>query len=102
MAEKWTIRKLEQVKNSGTQLQYGVFDETGKQLEYEVRDETGEVVSLHFWGLEAKQMAAVPLLRDALYDALAFIEEVARDCGVVPEDDVLKQITAALEAVKGE
>lgn len=41
-------------------------------------------------------------LQDALYDALAFIEEVARDFGVVPEEDVLKRITAALEAAKGE
>ena len=41
-------------------------------------------------------------LQDALYDALAFIEEVARDFGVVPEEDVLERITAALEAAKGE
>ena len=89
MAEKWTIRELTPDEYPDTQLRY------------EVRDET-EVVSLHFWEEDAKQMAAVPLLRDALYDALAFIEEVARDCGVVPEEDVLKRITAALEAAKGE
>ena len=41
-------------------------------------------------------------LQDALYDALIFIEEVARDFGVVPEEDVLERITAALEAAKGE
>ena len=42
------------------------------------------------------------MLRDALYDALAFIEEIARDFGVVPEEDVLERITAALEAAKEE
>ena len=89
MTEKWTIRKLTPDEYPGTQLQY------------EVRDET-DVVSLHYWEEDAQQMAAVPLLRDALYDALAYIEEVARDFGVVPEEDVLKRITAALEAAKGE
>ncbi len=89
MSEKWTIRKLTPEEYPDTQLRY------------EVRDET-EVVSLHFWEEDAKQMAAVPLLRDALYDALAYIEEVARDFGVVPDEDVLKRITAALEAAKGE
>ena len=85
----WTIRELTPDEYPDTQLRY------------EVRDET-DVVSLHCWEEDAKQMAAVPLLRDALYDALAFIEEVARDCGVVPEEDVLERITAALEAAKGE
>ncbi len=89
MAEKWTIRELTPEEYPDTQLRY------------EVRDET-DVVSLHFWEEDAQQMAAVPLLRNALYDALAFIEEVARDFGVVPEEDVLKRITAALEAAKGE
>jgi hypothetical protein len=32
------------------------------------------MISLHYWEEDAKQMAAVPLLRDALYDALAYIE----------------------------
>ena len=41
-------------------------------------------------------------LQDALYDALAYIEEIARDFGVVPEEDVLERITAALEAAKEE
>lgn len=41
-------------------------------------------------------------LESALYDALAFIEEVKRDFGVAPEEDVLTNITAALEAAKGE
>jgi len=85
----WTIRELTPEEYPGTQLRY------------EVRDET-DVVSVHFWEEDAQQMAAVPLLRNALYDALAFIEEVARDFGVVPEEDVLKRITAALEAAKGE
>jgi hypothetical protein len=87
---KWTIRELTPDEYPDTQLRY------------EVRDETDEVVSLHCWEEDAKQMAAVPQLRDALYDALAFIEEVARDFGVVPEEDVLKRITAALEAAKEE
>ncbi len=87
---KWTIRELTPDEYPDTQLRY------------EVRDETGEVLSVHYWEEDAKQMAAVPQLRDALYDALAFIEEVARDFGVVPEEDVLKRITAALEAAKGE
>ena len=89
MAEKWTIRALTPDEYPDTQLRY------------EVRDET-DVVSLHDWEEDAKQMAAVPLLRDALFGALAFIEEVARDFGVVPEEDVLERITAALEAAKGE
>ena len=89
MSENLTIRKLSPEEYPGTQLRY------------EVRDET-EVVSLHYWEEDARQMAAVPLLRDALYDALAYIEQVARDYGVVPEEDVLKRITAALEAAKGE
>jgi hypothetical protein len=42
------------------------------------------------------------MLRYALYDALTYIEEVARDFGVVPEEDVLERITAALEAADGE
>ena len=41
-------------------------------------------------------------MRSALYDALNFIEEVARNVGVVPEEDVLERITAALEAAEGE
>ena len=92
MDKKWTIRPLTPDEYPDTQLRY------------EVRDET-EVVSLHYWEEDARQMAAVPLLRDALYDALAYIEEeapVARDFGVVPEEDVLERITAALEAAKGE
>ena len=84
MSEKWTIRALTEEEYPGTQLRYT------------------DVVSLHYWEEDAKQMAAVPLLRDALYDALAYIEEVARDFGVVPDEDVLERITAALEAAKGE
>jgi hypothetical protein len=90
MSEKWIIRELTEEEYPGTQLQY------------EVRDETGESVSLHCWEEDAQQMAAVPLLRDALFGALAFIEEVARDFGVVPDEDVLKRITAAIAAAKGE
>lgn len=89
MSEKWTIRELTLEEYPDTQLQY------------EVRDET-EVVSLHYWEEDAQQMAAVPLLTDALYAALHYIEEIARDFGVVPKEDVLERITAALEAEKEE
>ena len=85
MSEKWTIRKLTPDEYPDTQLQY------------EVRDETGEVISLHYWEEDAMQMAAVPLLRDALYDALDHIQ-----FGMTPEKDVLERITVALEAAKGE
>ena len=85
MAVKWIIRELEQVEYPGTQLQYGVFDETGK------------MVSAHHEEKDAQQMAAVPLLRDALYDALDHIQ-----FGMTPEKDVLERITVALEAAKGE
>ena len=84
MAVKWIIRELEQVEYPGTQLQYGVFDETGK------------MVSAHHEKEDAEQMAAVPLLRDALYDALDHIQ-----FGMTPEKDVLERITAALKAAKG-
>lgn len=87
---QWTIRELTADEYPCTQLRY------------EVRDETGDVLSVHHWEEDANHMAAVPLLRDALYDAMAFIEEVARDFGVVPEEDVRTRITAALEAAKGE
>lgn len=86
----WTIRELTIDEYPGTQLRYAV------------QDANGESVSLHYWEEDAQQMVAVPLMREALYDALAFIEEVARDCGVVPEEDVLERITVALEAAKGE
>ena len=98
-SKKWIIREL-------------TLDEyPGTQLRYEVRDETGEVVSLHFWEEDAKQMAAVPQLHSTLReaysyiielsrqfsDALVYIEEVARDYGVVPKEDVLERITATLD-----
>jgi hypothetical protein len=84
MSEKWTIRALTEEEYPGTQLRY------------EVRDET-EVVSLHYWKEDAQQMAAFPLMLKALYDALDHIQ-----FGMTPEEDVLKRITAALAAAKGE
>lgn len=90
MAEKLTIRELTAGEYPGTQLKYAVYDASY------------ETVSVHHWEADARQMAAVPLLRDALHDALEFIEDVARNFGVVPEEDVLERITAALEAAKGE
>ena len=62
-----------------------------------VASKEGEVMS----ELDEQQQLIIQL-EAALYDALAYIEEVARDFGVVPEEDVLKRITAALEAAKGE
>ena len=87
---QWTIRELTADEYPCTQLRY------------EVRDETGDVLSVHHWEKNAMQMAYMPQLRDTLYDALAYIEEVARDYGVVPDEDMLNRITAALEAAKGE
>ena len=86
MSEKWTIRPLTPEEYPDTQLQYEVRE-----------NETGKVVSLHFWEEDARQMAAVPLLREALYDALDHIQ-----FGMTPEKDVLERITVALEAAKGE
>ena len=86
---QWTIRELTADEYPCTQLRY------------EVRDETGDVLSVHHWEEDAKQMASVPQLRDALYDAMAFIEEAAR-YGIVPEKDALTRIQAAIVAVKGE
>jgi len=63
MAANWTIRELTPDEYPDTQLQY------------EVRDETGEVVSLHYWEEDAKQMAAVPLLREALSEVVTYIEK---------------------------
>lgn len=94
MSEKWTIRELTPEEYPDTQLRY------------EVRDET-EVVSLHYWEEDARQMAAVPLLRDALYDALAYIDETARIFGVEPDRDAWERMINALQvellpAAKGE
>ncbi|NBX73243.1 MAG: hypothetical protein EBQ89_02975, partial [Alphaproteobacteria bacterium] len=64
-SKKWTIRELTECKRwTIRELTPDEYPDT--QLQYEVRDETGEVVSLHFWEEDAKQMAAVPLLREAL------------------------------------
>lgn len=41
-------------------------------------------------------------LKAALHDALIYIDEVAGDFGIAPEEDLLERITAALEAAKGE
>ena len=90
MAEKWTIRKLPLDEYPNTQLQF------------EVRDETGEVVSLHYWKEDAKQMAASPLLHDALREAYDYIIEVSRQFGIVPEADVTERIVAAIAAAEGE
>ena len=94
MSKKWQIRELSPEEYPGTQLRY------------EVRDET-DVVSVHFWEEDAKQMVAVPLLRDALYDALAYIEETARIFGVEPDRDAWERMIRALQvellpATKGE
>ena len=84
MSEKWTIRELSPEEYPGTQLRY------------EVRNET-DVVSLHYWEEDARQMAAFPQVRNALYDALAYIEETARNYGVSPEKDAWEQMINALQ-----
>ena len=86
----WTIRELTPEEYPGTQLRY------------EVRDET-EVVSLHFWEEDAQQMAAFPLMLEAL-EMLARhrINHLERegDDGLAREE--LTIIQAALKAAKGE
>jgi hypothetical protein len=88
MAE-WTIRELSLNEYPDTQLRY------------EVRDELGEPVSVHYWEEDARQMAASPLLHDALREAYDYIIEVSRQFGVVPEADVTERIVAAIAAVEG-
>lgn len=88
MAE-WTIRELSLNEYPDTQLRY------------EVRDESGEPVSVHHWEEDARQMAASPLLHDALREAYDYIIEVSRQFGVVPEADVIERIVAAIAAVEG-
>lgn len=85
MTEKWTIRALTEEEYPGTQLRY------------EVRDET-DVVSLHFWEEDAKQMAAVPDLRSDLRTALEYIAMLHRAF----EDAELDRILSALKRAKGE
>jgi len=90
MAEKWTIRELDRDAYPNTLLQYMVINETG------------EVVSVHHWLEDARQMVAVPLLHDALREAYDYIIEISRQFGIVPEADVTERIVAAIAAVKGE
>ena len=93
MAESWTIRELTPDEYPDTQLRY------------EVRDETGEVFSLHFWEVDAKQMVAVPLLREALEALTAVIRRSVLTPILTDKDTVQKavdQSNAVLEATKGE
>jgi hypothetical protein len=95
MTEKWTIRELDQDDFPYTSLQYMVVKETG------------EVVSVHHWLEDAQQMVAFPQIRDALYEALAYIEETARSFGVEPDKDAWERMSNALQvellpAAKGE
>jgi hypothetical protein len=99
MSEKWTIRKLTPDEYPDTQLRY------------EVRDET-DVVSLHFWEEDAEQMAAFPLMLEALEAAFTYVLNYALydddyranidlQCPE-HEEKLAKQLKAALEAAKGE
>ena len=93
MAVKWIIRELEQVEYPGTQLQYGVFDETGK------------MVSAHHEKEDAQQMAAVPLLREALDALTAVIRRSVLTPILTDKAEVqqaVDQANAALAAAKGE
>jgi hypothetical protein len=100
MAVKWIIRELEQVEYPGTQLQYGVFDETGK------------MVSAHHEKEDAEQMAAFPLMLEALEAAFTYVLNYALydddyranidlQCPE-HEEKLAKQLKAALEAAKAE
>lgn len=90
MTEKWTIRELTSNEFPETQLRYAVYDKSY------------ETVSVHHREEDAKQMAAVPLLRDALREAYDYIIEVSRQFGIVPEADVTERIVAAIAAAEGE
>ena len=93
MSKKWTIRELTPEEYPDTQLRY------------EVRDETGEVFSLHFWEVDARQMVAVPLLREALEELTAVIRRSVLTPILTDKDMVQKamdQANAVLEAAKGE
>ena len=95
MAEKLTIRELSSNEYPDTQLRYAVYNEAY------------ETVSLHYWEEDARQMAAFPQIRDALYEALAYIEETARSFGVEPDKDAWERMSNALQvellpAAKGE
>jgi hypothetical protein len=87
MTKKWTIRELTPDEYPDTQLRY------------EVRDET-EVVSLHFWEEDARQMAAVPDLRSDLRTALEYIAMMHR--AESSDDAELDRILSALKKAKGE
>ena len=95
MSEKWTIRKLTPEEYPHTQLRY------------EVRDET-EVVSLHYWEEDARQMAAVPRMLKALEAAYSEIFQLVttsrmiQACHTEKSGDVLTTIAAAIAAAKGE
>ena len=96
MAEKLTIRELSPEEYPGTQLRY------------EVRDETGEVISLHYWEEDARQMAAVPRMLKALEAAYSEIFQLVttsrmiQACHTEKSGDVLTTIAAAIAAAKGE
>ena len=89
MTEKLTIRELSPNEYPDTQLRYAVYDEAY------------ETVSVHYWQEDARQMAASPLLHDALREAYDYIIEISRQFGIVPEADVTERIVAAIAAVEG-
>ena len=97
MAVKWTIRELTPDEYPDTQLRY--------EVRWAV-DET-DVVSLHYWEEDAKQMAAVPLMLEALEDAYAEIlrlittSRMMQECHTENSGDVLKTIATAIAAAKG-
>lgn len=90
----WTIRELTPDEYPDTQLRY------------EVRDET-DVVSLHCWEEDAKQMAAVPLMLEALESAREYVGNAVtncRECGeadaIAKRDQMISTIDAAIAATK--
>ncbi len=78
MTEKWEIRELMSDEFSETQLRYAVYDEFK------------EMVSVHYWEEDAKQMASVPLMLEALETLTAAVQEA------------FNQARAAIASAKGE
>ena len=82
MAEKWEVCRL------------GNDDYPDTKLRYAVIDETEDLVSVHYRKGSAKQMAAVPLMVEALEAAFIGLGK--------HEVKLAKQIKAAIAAAKGE
>jgi hypothetical protein len=96
MAEKWTIK-----------------DESGRgkslPLYYAVYSADGHLVSMHYAREDANQMAASPLMLEALNAAREYINDITTNCRECSEPDslpnrdlVINMIDDAIAATKGE